>query len=419
MGGFDPQYGVKISGAITSTSTGDTYATHDSWYGLGGYREVADLTERDGITAERRKEGMLVYVIATSTVYQLVGGVANTDWVIFEAGGSGGGATAVTTTYDNTTSGMVATNTQEALDELEGRVQTNETILSALDEGKVGTKTVDETDIAEGKILQYDELADVLKYVTNAGGAGGGVYTNADPIPEAIGGVEVGETFTDVALVDMWTKLLYPYQYPAFTSFSIATVQAIYEVGDTIAGGTYTFNWATSNSANVKVDTIAITDVTDGNTVMLTASANDGTEDLAQTAVTKTTATTHQWKIEGTNTKETVFDRTFIVNWQHRIYYGESALASLAEADIKALRISELKAGRQGTYNMLAGGYKYWAFPQSMGTPTSWIDPDTTFPVAMDTAYNIDITNSFGVLIPYTVYRTYNTLGGSIRVTVS
>jgi len=45
--------------------------------------EVADLTERDAITADRRREGMVVYVAADGQTYQLVGGVTNSDWTIF------------------------------------------------------------------------------------------------------------------------------------------------------------------------------------------------------------------------------------------------------------------------------------------------------------------------------------------------
>ena len=47
-------------------------------------------------------------------------------------------------------------------------------------------------------------------------------YTNATPTPVTIGGIPAGSTFSSVANNDMWTSLLYPYQYPAFTGFLIA-----------------------------------------------------------------------------------------------------------------------------------------------------------------------------------------------------
>ena len=47
----------------------------------GGYRSVADITERDAIPTTQRKEGMLVKVLDGAT-YGLVGGVANSNWAI-------------------------------------------------------------------------------------------------------------------------------------------------------------------------------------------------------------------------------------------------------------------------------------------------------------------------------------------------
>lgn len=42
---------------------------------------VADSTARDAILAGVRYEGMKVFVTATKTNYQLVGGITNGDWV--------------------------------------------------------------------------------------------------------------------------------------------------------------------------------------------------------------------------------------------------------------------------------------------------------------------------------------------------
>lgn len=50
----------------------------------------ADVTARDAIVSGIRYDGMLVYVVADQTMYQLQGGITNGDWVA--AGGGGGGA---------------------------------------------------------------------------------------------------------------------------------------------------------------------------------------------------------------------------------------------------------------------------------------------------------------------------------------
>jgi len=71
--------GVRVTGFISPTDTTDVYSTHDSLYGKGGYKEVADLTERDAITDERRRIGMQVYVSSSDTFYYLSGSILNTD----------------------------------------------------------------------------------------------------------------------------------------------------------------------------------------------------------------------------------------------------------------------------------------------------------------------------------------------------
>ena len=49
---------------------------------------VADLMARDAIPAIQRYDGLTVYVTAEQTTYQLIGGIENTDWVEFGAGGA-------------------------------------------------------------------------------------------------------------------------------------------------------------------------------------------------------------------------------------------------------------------------------------------------------------------------------------------
>lgn len=73
--------GTNVAGKIVPFTTDDTYASHEDIYGQGGLMSVADLTARDTITAARRKQGMLVYVISENILYQLIGGITNGDWI--------------------------------------------------------------------------------------------------------------------------------------------------------------------------------------------------------------------------------------------------------------------------------------------------------------------------------------------------
>jgi len=53
---------------------------------LGGYHTVADVTARDAIPTERRKEGMEVRVNSPGASYRLGAGLGNGDWVLATAG---------------------------------------------------------------------------------------------------------------------------------------------------------------------------------------------------------------------------------------------------------------------------------------------------------------------------------------------
>lgn len=54
--------GTQVAASIVPFTDLDTYATHDEEYGRGGYRTVNTVAEMNAIPADRRKEGMLVYV---------------------------------------------------------------------------------------------------------------------------------------------------------------------------------------------------------------------------------------------------------------------------------------------------------------------------------------------------------------------
>src|SRR5258708_21628459 len=75
---------VLASPVVTGNYNTDTYGTHYSFLGVGGWQELQLLSERDaipvaslgnldptGLSSGRRRLGMLVYVAQTDTIYQL------------------------------------------------------------------------------------------------------------------------------------------------------------------------------------------------------------------------------------------------------------------------------------------------------------------------------------------------------------
>lgn len=73
---------TTVGGPVAPSSELDTYAAHSEQWGRGGYRTVADYTERDAITAERRKEGQLVHVLSDDSWWELDAGLTNGNWII-------------------------------------------------------------------------------------------------------------------------------------------------------------------------------------------------------------------------------------------------------------------------------------------------------------------------------------------------
>jgi hypothetical protein len=87
---------VRFTGFIAPSDSDDAYAVHDEIYGRGGWRTVANLTERDAITSDRRRVGMPVRVLdrgdGTRAFYTLIDGITNSHWVLDELGGEWSGA---------------------------------------------------------------------------------------------------------------------------------------------------------------------------------------------------------------------------------------------------------------------------------------------------------------------------------------
>ena len=253
--------------------------------------------------------------------------------------------------------------------------------------------------------------------LANTGGGSDFTYTNSTPMPVDVGGLLAGTTFNEVGLNELWTRLLYPYQFPLFTLFTIDLL-AQYEVGNTIPANDYDTNWIIDNTEMLEPNSISIT-YTNTNTVLANNLPNVVPYNLAIPLLTFTIPTEVRFRISALNTTEGTFTRDFTINFMQRIYVGESNLDTLTELDVKDLRLSELSANINGEYNMLAGGYKWFCYPVSMGTRSNFYDVNNSFAVAMNTPQIINITNDFGVAADYYCYRTFNMLGGTIEIGVS
>jgi len=185
------------TGATAGSPAG--FATHESNFGLGGYMQVADITERDAITTLRRVQGMACWVVSENKLYILKTGLTNTDWVELTAGG-GGGSIDVT---DGTT-------TISAADEIDfiGDIFTLKTPVT-------GSKAEVEA-----------------KYNTNINPA------TAVATTESYLQSLTAADFVGLDIVAVFNKILFPTQNPVYfppTSSLVDSVSTIVEIGSSVS----------------------------------------------------------------------------------------------------------------------------------------------------------------------------------------
>lgn len=184
---------VNVTGTIAPTDTADVYATHDSTYGKGGYREVYSLLDRDAITDDRRSDGMLVYVQQENKIYKLEDGVENTNWVEFNVDSSA-------INYDSSNSTLTSDTVQDALDELSGNVHnfSTKTVDYTLIGGATGTGTVTNGDaVVIDTTVEYAEH-DFSVGPTTKTATGHSFVTGKYNIAKADSVVEVGIGASDL-----------------------------------------------------------------------------------------------------------------------------------------------------------------------------------------------------------------------------
>ena len=78
--------GTNVLAPVVPFDTTDSHASHEARYGKGGYRSVADTTERDAIPSPRREAGMLVLTLSDGKIWKLASDL--TTWSEFSIGAS-------------------------------------------------------------------------------------------------------------------------------------------------------------------------------------------------------------------------------------------------------------------------------------------------------------------------------------------
>lgn len=233
-------------------------------------------------------------------------------------------------------------------------------------------------------------------------------YTNLNKVPTAIGGVKKDTTFNKVPQKEVLDMLLYPFQNPSFTSFTVGGQTSVnFEVGEIIPASNKTFVWTIENAANLKANSIILNSET--------GLPNTGSKVQPVPELTKNVAGTHTFTIKAKNTNDVEFSRTITYNWLVKRYWGVSSSEELTDAEILAFS-QELSTNKNKSlkYDCTGGKYFYFAYPSSFGNA----DNITVESMAWNGYVLVkrNVVNIHGISIPMNIYRSMELLNGQVSV---
>lgn len=81
------------------------------------------------------------------------------------------------------------------------------------------------------------------------------MFTDSNPIPATIGGIQEGETFDNIAVTEMIRRLLYPYIAPTVTT---SMNYSLVEDGDAITIGSLSLGYTITRSATSSINSISL-----------------------------------------------------------------------------------------------------------------------------------------------------------------
>jgi len=267
-------------------------------------------------------------------------------------------------------------------------------------------------------------------------------YVNMNPTPYDVGGIPSGSNFPNgTTMTDVFNRLFYPYVSPSFLNIEMGSI--IFEIGDNTHIGDISWN-TINNTSPTKIMTDSISMVDSNSTIIFENMNNNSTNqgaykcvpDLEYTKVDSDISggeAVETFTISATNTNSEVFNFNHNIYWRYAIYYGESTRADIGESpttekyidgeDIGGsatpLRVKNLSNGPTGDYVFDTGGYKYICYPAFMGEPSSFIDISTGLNVPFEDVRVLGITNEFGVLKDYNIYRSTNIINSSITIRIA
>ena len=210
-------------------------------------------------------------------------------------------------------------------------------------------------------------------------------------VPETIGGIIKDRTFSapGVELIEVVRDLLYPYQYPGFSTFTESTIFKTHEVG-TLIDTAKIASYSISNFENIKVASDVVSSSSNPKISFPSEEAETSeqvtitVDDLLLTDVGSETCT-----ITGINSEDENFSKTLTLNARKYFYdfKGFVGIAPSNSNDIRLLDKTFLSSSNTGVFNRnIIAGTQEFAF---------YIPSTKSYEVIDTGNLNATLTNSF------------------------
>jgi hypothetical protein len=225
-------------------------------------------------------------------------------------------------------------------------------------------------------------------------------FTDSTPVPVAIGGILVGETFSSVPVTEMIRRIVYPYVAPVLTS-NMST--SYIESGNTTAASALKFNYTIVKNSTYNISSLSVSPAYSGSlyTVPITTNSITATGYVTPNLSSSLTLAgtqswnSNSWTITLGDTYPTSKTSTSTVKVVIPWYYGTSTTGGTSSAVINSILgtssssvankltplLTEPAVSSSSTYNKTvtlsgSGVYVYFGYPADFPDLVSIIDPN-------------------------------------------
>ena len=271
---------------------------------------------------------------------------------------------------------------------------------------------------------------------------GESVMTTTAQTNQIVGGIAEGVTLTNLTAISILNKMLFPYEVPTFTGFSVGlTATKIFEMGQTAsAAGTYGAEWTVTDLENITASDLVISK--DGVSITSGFTAGSSPKSATHAAYKYNSPTKISFQLTGTDIQGTVVtSNTDDYSWKPKYYWGATSgnmfscpngvcqtaggasatmFNTLAKLQTMVSGTGAFVGGETSQMNMptvvnftpswssYGAQYMYFILPQTVSTNLTavYFQYNGTVQLTVWGPKYIDIQNSFGVTTTYGIWQS-------------